>query len=240
MTRTFKPLIALTILAACAFAQTPVPVPGVDYLSPIPVPFIGFTKGYSAPTLCVPGMSPLFFNLGNATFYSCSARNTWTAMGALGATTPSGSGKDLGSTSAPWRVLYLYGAGTYGSNNFHVTGTPTGARTITLPDASITVSGATAQYCGATATCGATSMSSTLKIVQGSGTLNTGSPSTFAVTAISPAFTSASTYTCVAQDTATIATNIGVLVAGYVSGSAVTFTGPNTNTDTFKYTCTGY
>ncbi len=34
-----------------------------------------------------------------------------------------------------------------------------------------------------------------------------------------------------AQDETTVANNIGVLTAGYVSTSAVTFTGPNTNTD---------
>lgn len=72
------------------------------------------------------------------------------------------------------------------------------------------------------------------------GTLVTGTPSTFALTGISPAFTSATSYNCVAQDTTTIANNIGVLTAGYVSGSAVTFTGPNTNTDTFRGVCTGF
>jgi hypothetical protein len=98
----------------------------------------------------------------------------------------------------------------------------------------------TAQSCGSTATCGASNISATLKVVVGIGQLVSSSPSTFQVTAMSPAFTSTTSYTCVAQDVTTIANNIGVLTAGYVSGSAVTFTGPNTNTDTFRYTCVGY
>jgi len=92
--------------------------------------------------------------------------------------------------------------------------------------------------CGTTAACPSTARA--LKVVQGSGTLVSGTPSTYAVTTISPAFTSASTYTCTAQDTTTVANNIGVLTAGYVSGSAVTFTGPATNTDTFNFVCVGY
>lgn len=98
---------------------------------------------------------------------------------------------------------------------------------------------ASGQYCGSTGTCSHSAIG-TVKVVQGSGTLVTGTPSVFAVTGMSPAFTGATTYTCVAQDTTTIAVNIGVLTAGYVSSSAVTFTGPNSNTDTFNYTCVGY
>jgi hypothetical protein len=41
---------------------------------------------------------------------------------------------DLGSTLNPFRDLYLDGAGTYGTNYFKLTGTPTSARTVTLPD----------------------------------------------------------------------------------------------------------
>ena len=41
---------------------------------------------------------------------------------------------DLGSTTKPFRNLYVYGSGTYGTNYFQITGTPTAARTHTLPD----------------------------------------------------------------------------------------------------------
>jgi hypothetical protein len=95
-----------------------------------------------------------------------------------------------------------------------------------------------AYVCGATTTCTATP-SASIHIFVGSGTLATGSPSTFALTGMSPAFTGTTTYTCNAIDVTTAATNISVLTAGYVSGSAVTFTGPNTNTDVFRYTCVG-
>jgi len=41
---------------------------------------------------------------------------------------------DLGSTANPFRDLYLDGAGTYGTNYFKLTGTPTSTRVVTLPD----------------------------------------------------------------------------------------------------------
>jgi hypothetical protein len=93
--------------------------------------------------------------------------------------------------------------------------------------------------CVTTAACPST-VRATLHTVIGIGLLATGSPSTYAVTTISPAFTGTTTYSCIAQDVTTIANNVGVLTAGYVSGSAVTFTGPNTNTDTFRFSCVGY
>ncbi len=93
--------------------------------------------------------------------------------------------------------------------------------------------------CATTAACPSTAQTA-IHVVEGRGTLATGSPSTDAITTISPAFSSSTSYACYAQDTTTIANNVGVLTAGYVSGSAVTFTGPNTNTDTFRFTCVGY
>lgn len=92
--------------------------------------------------------------------------------------------------------------------------------------------------CATTAACPSTARG--LRMVQGIGTLNSGTPSTYAVTTISPAFTGTTTYNCYAQDATTVANNIGVLTAGYVSGTAVTFTGPNTNTDVFRFYCIGY
>jgi hypothetical protein len=46
---------------------------------------------------------------------------------------------DLGSTSAPFRNLYLYGGGTFGTDSFELTGTSTANRTVTLPDNTGTV-----------------------------------------------------------------------------------------------------
>lgn len=88
--------------------------------------------------------------------YNCSATNTWTQnlnSGSGGASTaldnlsavsinapitPQAT-VDLGSTIKPFRDLFLYGAGTYGTNYFRFTGTPGAARTFTLPDASGTL-----------------------------------------------------------------------------------------------------
>jgi hypothetical protein len=49
------------------------------------------------------------------------------------------SGVDLGSTTKPFRELFLYGGGTFGTNYFQFTGTPTAARTITVPNLSGTL-----------------------------------------------------------------------------------------------------
>lgn len=48
-------------------------------------------------------------------------------------------GVDLGSVTKPFRDLYLFGGGTYGTNYFRFTGTPTGTRIITFPDSTGTV-----------------------------------------------------------------------------------------------------
>jgi len=73
---------------------------------------------------------------------------TWAALPASGATAALDnlvsvninssllfqSGLDIGSTTKPIRDLYLYGSGTYGTNYFRFTGTPTSIRVVTLPD----------------------------------------------------------------------------------------------------------
>src|SRR5690348_9132644 len=49
------------------------------------------------------------------------------------------TGVDLGGTTNPFRNLYLFGAGTYGTTYLKLTGTPTSTRTVTFPDATDTV-----------------------------------------------------------------------------------------------------
>ena len=88
--------------------------------------------------------------------YNCTATNTWTQnlnSGASGANTAlsnlaavsintsllAQTGVDLGSAAKPFRNAFLFGAGTYGTTSFELTGTPTAARTVTLPDATDTV-----------------------------------------------------------------------------------------------------
>lgn len=51
---------------------------------------------------------------------------------------------DLGSTAKPFRNLFFYGSGTYSSTYFEFTGTPTGARVITVPNTSDTMAVLTA------------------------------------------------------------------------------------------------
>ncbi len=51
------------------------------------------------------------------------------------------TGVDLGGTSNPFRDAYLWGSGTYGSTYIKLTGTPTGTRVLTLPNATDTLIG---------------------------------------------------------------------------------------------------
>ena len=146
-------------------------------------------------------------------------------------------GCTLGTALLPASSAFIGGAAT---NNFNVTGTATAARTVTLPDASITVSGATSTDCGAAAgACAGTATSTILKIVRGTAPATSASPSTVAITGM-PAFTSTATYSCFAEDATTVGNVFAVLTAGYVSTTAVTFTGPNTLTDVIRWTCIGY
>ena len=88
--------------------------------------------------------------------YNCTATNTWTQnlnsgvggasvhldnLSAVSINTSllAQTGVDAGSTAHPFRNLFLFGGGTYGSTYFEFTGTPTSTRTITIPDASITL-----------------------------------------------------------------------------------------------------
>jgi hypothetical protein len=51
------------------------------------------------------------------------------------------TGVDLGSTAHPFRNLFLFGGGSYGTNYFELTGTPTGTRVLTLPNTTDTLVG---------------------------------------------------------------------------------------------------
>ncbi len=53
------------------------------------------------------------------------------------------TGLDVGSTTKPARDLFLFGGGTYGTNYFRLTGTPTGTRVITLPNGTLTLASLT-------------------------------------------------------------------------------------------------
>ena len=93
------------------------------------------------------------------------------------------------------------------------------------------------QFCGTTTTCSHTA-EVTPQIVFGSTALSSGSPSTAAVTGISPAFTNIADYVCTvtAQTTPTTA----LFSVAKVSTSAFTITGPNTVTTVVNYICVGW
>lgn len=63
------------------------------------------------------------------------------------------TGVDLGSTSKPFRNLFLFGGGTYATTYIELTGTPTGTRVVTLPDSntSVAISSQTLTWSGPTA-----------------------------------------------------------------------------------------
>lgn len=53
------------------------------------------------------------------------------------------TGVDLGSTTKPFRNLFLWGSGTYATTYIELTGTPTSTRVLTLPDVTDTLVGKT-------------------------------------------------------------------------------------------------
>ena len=111
------------------------------------------TGAITAYTLELPVAQPS----GSNTYLSCTAANpavcTWSTPAGTGANTAlsnlasvsintsllAQTGVDLGSTTNPFRNLYLFGSGTYGTDSFELTGTSTANRTVTLPDNTGTV-----------------------------------------------------------------------------------------------------
>ncbi len=100
--------------------------------------FAGPTSGGAA--------APAFRALVAADIPSISATYALATLANLGTTNINAAllaqtGIDLGSTAKPFRSLYLWGSGTYGSTSIQLTGTPTGARVLTLPNATDTLIG---------------------------------------------------------------------------------------------------
>lgn len=92
------------------------------------------------------------------------------------------------------------------------------------------------QFCGTTTTCSATAQTG-VHVVWGSVALASGSPSTATVTAISPAFTSTTSFKCTVSDQT--APQSAAAVSSYASGSSIVLSGANTVTDTVNYICIG-
>lgn len=110
----------------------------------------------------------------------------------------------------------------------------TANRSITWPDAAGTPSLTSHYYCGGVAVCSPSLITGGFSF-SGHASLVSGSPSTVTITGFSPAFTSTSTYECMASDQ----TAPNALQVTKVSGSSITITGPATVTDTVSYSCQG-
>jgi hypothetical protein len=97
-------------------------------------------SGLTATHVVFAGASGLLSGDADCTFtggdtLTCTKIGAATMTGLLSAATSI----DLGSTTAPFRNLYIYGAGTFGTTSIKLAGTPTGARTVTFPDSNTTV-----------------------------------------------------------------------------------------------------
>lgn len=113
------------------------------------------------PTGCsIVGATDVYVDNTLHLLYVCKSFNVWstgisidgsvaganTALSNLGITSINAAllaqtGIDLGSTVKPFRDLFLFGSGTYATTYLRLTGTPTGARVLGLPDASDTLVG---------------------------------------------------------------------------------------------------
>lgn len=117
---------------------------------------------------------------------------------------------------------------------------PTADRTITLPNASITVNGTVDYSCGTTSTCSPVDDSAAQWSFSGSAALVSGTPSAVTITGFSPAFTSTATYTCIVTPVgASAAIAAAGLAVGNTSASSITITGPDSVTTVANYSCKG-
>lgn len=164
-------------------------------------------------------------------------------LGAMGLILSSllAQGPVTGAYSQPTRIGHFSGApsGTCNSGRDLAVDTTNVTLSFCGPSGWVLEAISNAIFCGTLAACSSTAQNGS-HMVYGNVALATGSPSTASITGISPAFTSASTYSCTVNDQTTRTNQVAVLAAGYVSGSAFTITGPNTVTDTVNYQCVGY
>lgn len=171
----------------------------------------------------------LTFNGTNLAFPTATVNSL---VASVGINPSVAGGIPLGTNALPFSSVYIGAAAT---NNARITGTMTAARTITIPDASITLAGDTVTFCGTTTTCSATNISTSAKVVSGQVALSSGTPSTAVVISI-PAYTSTTSYACSATNMTTAANSIKVV---NTSTTSITLTGPNTVTDNVSYVCSG-
>lgn len=150
--------LALTLLPALAYAQPRGNVWSTkgqkEFESALTLAgWFGAPRSTTAllPTCATSNKGALRFDTTTSTLKICDG-STWTSPGGASlaldnlasvaintALLPGATGKDLGAALTPFQFLYLHGAGTYGTGSLKFTGTPTAARTVTFPDADISV-----------------------------------------------------------------------------------------------------
>jgi hypothetical protein len=137
----------------------------------------------------------------------------------------------VGSAAKPFGSIYIGNAAT---NNFQVTGTATGARTTTLPDADITVAGVRHYDAGTTTTSANTNKSATGLFYSGSVQVSAGTQ--VVITGISPTFTGTNTYSCVANGEG----ETSIWRCANTSTSSITLTAGTAVTERVAYILMGY
>lgn len=174
----------------------------------------------------------LTFPTTSATIARTDAANTFTGtqtVGALVATTVNGN-----TFTAGTGVLTIAAAKTLTANNT-LTLAGTDGTTTTLP--ATTAGVPAALFCGATSgstTCANTSGGGTARVFGGIATL---ASNTAVISGISPAFTSTSTFACVANDLTTRANPVAI---ANTSSSSITITNTTGSSDVINYLCSGY
>ena len=157
-----KKLILFLFLSSLTFAQRPYTIrtaylPEVDYAAILFQPVVTTsgrlqTASGTLSGACSPNGS---IRYDGANTGKLCVSGTWTALatGSSGANTALSNlaavsinasltpqtTLNLGAQATPWKEIWFYGSGTFASHSFKLTGTPTGHRVITFPDASITV-----------------------------------------------------------------------------------------------------
>ena len=147
----------------------------------------------------------------------------------------------FGDQADATKIVTISTSGATTGTNTTLAFSQSSSHLVAFPDASFTVSGAKATECGTAAgACAGTNIGATVKIIRGTATASSGTPSTVSITGMTPTFTASTTYSCFAEDATNVANVFQVLTAGYVSTSAVTFSGPASVTDVIRWTCIGY
>ncbi len=156
----------------------------------------------------------------------------------LGATQNLATTTGFADSSTASKTLAISLSGATASTATTLAFAQSAPRTVTFPDASITVPGTVLRDCGTTATCAATDKSATMKVAIGSVALTSASPSIATITSLP--FSGALDYHCTLDNETTRTDEVAVLAAGYVSGASFVITGPNTVTDVIDYVCIGW